>query len=190
MKKVKKVVKKVDSMERLRKALAKNTKAELVDILVELARDDRNLFRQLDARFKLEAPPEEIAVTIRSAIADATAFDERDINHNFNYDYAAYEAVKRNLSRLVESGQLPLAMELSLELMKKGSYQVEASDEGLMTDDIEECLAVVVQALKMSDLPPSDVVAWCDKMLNADCIGCIYLDELRALRCHAESSRP
>ena len=45
-------------------------------------------------------------------------------------------------------------MELSLELMKQGSYQVEMSDEGLMTDDIEECLRVVVQALKKCDLPP------------------------------------
>ena len=45
-------------------------------------------------------------------------------------------------------------MELSLELMKQGSCQVEMSDEGLMTYDIEECLQVVVAALKKCDLPP------------------------------------
>jgi hypothetical protein len=186
---VKKVVRKADSVERLRKALAKGTKGDLVDILVELARDDRNLFRQLGARFKLEVPPEELATAARLAIADATDFDEREINRNFSYDYAAYDEVKRSLSRLVELKQLPLAMELSLELMKQGSYQVEMSDEGMMTADIEECLAVVVKALKTSDLPPADVIAWCDRMLKADRVAFVYRKELQTLRGHALASR-
>ena len=129
----KKVVKTADVAARLRKALAKRTKGDLVEVLVELAREDRKILRQLDARFELEAPPKELAAATRQAIADATDFDERDINRNFSYDYAAYEGVKRNLSRLVDLGQLRLAMELSLELMKQGSHQVEMSDEGLMT---------------------------------------------------------
>jgi uncharacterized Zn finger protein len=186
---VKKVAGKADSVERLRKALAKSAKGDLVDILVELARDDRNLLRQLGARFKLESPPEELAATTRSAIADATDFDQREINRNFSYDYAAYDEVKRNLSRLVELGQLPLAMELSLELMKQGSYQVEMSDEGMMTADIEECLAVVVKALKKSTLPPADVIVWCDRMLKADRGGFIYREELQTLHGHALDSQ-
>jgi hypothetical protein len=186
---VKKVVRKADSVERVRKALLKAAKDDLVDILVELARDDRNLFRQLGERFKLKVPPEELAAAARLAIADATDFDEREINRNFDYDYAAYDEVKRNLSRLVELEQLPLAMELSLELMKQGSYQVEMSDEGLMTTDIEECLAVVVKAVKKSDLPPADVIAWCDKLLKADRVDFIYRKELQALRAHALASR-
>ena len=186
---VKKVVGKADSVERLRKALGKATKGELVDILVELARDDRDLFRQLGARFKLEVPAEELAAATRLAIADATDFDEREINRNFSYDYAAYDEVQRNLSRLVAVGQLPLAMELSLELMKQGSYQVEMSDEGMMTADIEECLAVVVKALKKSALPPADVIAWCDRMLKADRVGFIYREELQTLHGHAVASR-
>ena len=36
-----------------------------------------------------------------------------------------------------------------------------------MTADIEECLAVVVKALKKSDLPPADMIEWCDGMLKA-----------------------
>jgi hypothetical protein len=187
---VKKIVGKADSVERLRKALAKGTKTELVDILVELARHDRNLFRQLGERFKLESPPEELAAATRLAIADATDFDEREINRNFSYDYAAYDEVKRNLSRLVELGQLPLAMELSLELMKQGCYQVEMSDEGMMTADIEECLTVVVKALGKSGLPPADVIAWCDRMLKTDRVGFIYREELQTLRSHIKASRP
>jgi hypothetical protein len=178
-----------DSAARLRKALAKRTKADLIDALVELAREDRGILRRLAARFELEAPAKELVVATRQAIKDATDFDERDINRNFRYDYEAYSEVKRNLSRLIDLGQLRLAMELSLELMAEGSYQVEMSDEGLMTDDIEECLTVVIQAQKKCDLPASELTEWCVKMLASDRVGFICDQELQALRHASEASR-
>jgi hypothetical protein len=97
----KKVAKTTDVGARLGKALAKCRKADLVDILVELAKEDRNVLRRLDSRLELEAPPPELVAATRQAITDATDFDERDINRNFSYDYEAYEEVKRNLTRLV-----------------------------------------------------------------------------------------
>ena len=45
---------------RLRKALLKQTKAVLVEILVELAKEDRNLLRRLAERIDLEAPPKNL----------------------------------------------------------------------------------------------------------------------------------
>jgi hypothetical protein len=180
----KKAVKTTKMAPRLRKALEKRTKDELLDVLVELAEEDRDIFRRLAARMELEAPPQELAAATRQAIADATDFDERDINRNFSYDYEAYGEVKRNLSRLIDLGELHLAMELSLELMKQGSYQVEMSDEGLMTQDIEECLRAVLQALKECDLPPDEVVAWCVGMIKSDRVGCICDRVLETLRNH------
>jgi len=185
----KKTVKPADVAGRLRKALAKRTKRELIDTLVALANEDRKILRQLDARFALESPPEELAAATRQAIADATCFDKRDINRNFPYDYAAYEAVQRNLRRLVDLGQLRLTMELSLALMKPASYQVAMSDEGLMTPDIEECLKVVIGALKQCDLPSAEIVAWCEEMAATDSVGCICDEELRALRNHVAAAR-
>src|SRR5271170_7784547 len=136
------------STTELRKALARRTKVELVDVLLELAQADRGVLRHLTARFDVAAAPDELVAATRQAIADATDFDERDINHNFDYDSEAYREVKRNLGRLIDSGHLRLAMQLSLELMKQGSYQVEMSDEGLMTEDIEDCLSVVFKAMQ------------------------------------------
>jgi hypothetical protein len=179
-----------DAGKRLRKALAKRPKGELIDVLVELARADRGILRQLDARFELEAPPPELVAATRQAIADGTDFDERDANRNFDYDYGAYEAVKRNLTRLVKLGQLRLAMDLSLELMDQGSRQVETSDEGLMTHDIEECLNAVLKALKQSDLPTDEKLVWCKEMRHRDRVGFIHEDELQALQRHFEASRP
>ena len=154
----KKIVYKANVAERLRKGLSNRTKRELIDTLVELAGDDRGVLRRLDARFELEASLQELVGATRQAIADATDFDEREINYNFDYDYEAYSEVKRNLRRLIDQGCLRQAMELSLELMKEGSCQVEMSDEGLMTSDIEECFSVVVKALEKCDLPPGEVV--------------------------------
>ena len=166
----------------LRKALTQRKKTELVDVLLELAQADRGVLRQLTARFDVIAAPDELVAVTHQAIADATGFDERDINSNFDYDYEAYREVKRNLGRLLASGESRLAMQLALELMKRGSHQVEMSDEGMMTEDIEECLSVVIKALTKCDLPAAEVITWCTAMLENDRVGFIAREPLQALR--------
>jgi hypothetical protein len=172
----------------LRQALTQRKKAELVDALIELAQADRGMLRQLGARFDVAASPEELVALTRQAIRDATAFDERDINRNFAYDYEAYAEVKRNLGRLVASGQLRLAMQLALELMKHGSYQVEMSDEGLMTDDIEDCLKVLIESLTKGVVPAQEVIAWCTAMRASDHVNFIAEKPLEALRQRVEAA--
>jgi uncharacterized Zn finger protein len=172
----------------LRQALTRRKKAELVDVLLELAQADRGVLRQLTARFDVVAPPDELVAATRQAIADATAFDQRDINRNFDYDYEAYREVKRNLGRLIASGQSRLAMQLALELMKRGSHQVEMSDEGMMTGDIEDCLSVVIEALTKCDLPADEVITWCSTMLDNDRVGCIAQEPLQSLRNHSRTT--
>lgn len=172
----------------LRQALARRTKAELLDVLIDLAESDRDVLRQLTARFEVATSPEELVAATRQAIADATDFDERQINHNFDYDSEAYSEVKRNLGRMISSGQLRQAMPLALELMKRGSSQVEMSDEGLMTEDIEECLQVILEPLKKCDLPAAEVIAWCSAMLDTDRVGFIAREPLESLRDHFRRS--
>ena len=78
-------------------------------------------------------------------------------------------------------------MQLALELMKQGSYQVEMSDEGMMTEDIEDCLSVVIKALKKCDLPADEVLAWCSAMLENDRVGFIAREPLQSLRNHLQA---
>ncbi len=155
---------------------------------MELAEADRDVLRQLTARFEVATAPEELVAATRRAIADATDFDERQINRNFDYDDDAYGEVKRNLGRMIGSGQLRQAMPLALELMKRGSSQVEMSDEGLMTEEIEACLNVVLEALRTCDLPAAEVIAWCSAMLDADRVGFIAREPLESLRDHFRRS--
>lgn len=75
-------------------------------------------------------------------------------------------------------------MPLALELMKRGSYQVEMSDEGLMTEGIEICLHVLLATLRTCDLPASEVIAWCSSMLSNDRVGFICRELLESLRTH------
>ncbi len=133
-----------ETLSDLRQALLRRKKSELVEIVMELVQADRKLQRQLRVEFQVVPAPDELIAATQQAIADATAFDRREIGRNFSYDYAAYEEVRRNLGLLVGSGQLRPAMSLALELMERGSHQVEMSDEGLMTEDIESGLAVVI----------------------------------------------
>ena len=66
--------------------------------------------------------------------------------------------------------------------MKQGSYQVEMSDEGLMAQDIEDCLSVVLKALEKCDLHANEVIAWCSAMLDNDRVGFIAREPLASLR--------
>jgi hypothetical protein len=172
----------------LQQALTRQKKADLVAALLELAEADRGVLRQLTARFAVAVPPDALVPTTRQAIADATYFDKRDINRNFAYDYQAYAEVKRNLGRLIAAGQLRLAMQLALELMQQGSYQVEMSDEGLMAEDIGDCLSVVLKALEKCALPAKEIVAWCSAMLDNDRVGFIAEKPLQSLRTRLQTA--
>ena len=75
-------------------------------MIAEIAGTDRGILRQLESRLGVEPPPDELMDATRVAIVDATDFDEREINYNFDYDYQAYSTVRRNLARLIELGHI------------------------------------------------------------------------------------
>ncbi len=166
----------------LRQGLTRQKKADLIEVLLDLAQSNRGIFRQLTAHFDTATAPNELEAATRQAITDATKFDRRDIDRNFDYDSDAYDEVKRNLARMIAGGEVRLAMKLSLELMKQGSYQVEMSDEGIMSDDIEDCLSVVINALTTSAVPAKEAITWCSAMIESDRNGFIANKPLESLR--------
>ena len=56
---------------------------------------------------------------------------------------------------------------------------VEMSDVGLMAEDIEGCMNVVLEALRKCDLPAAEVIAWCSAMLENDRVGFIAREPLQ-----------
>ncbi len=166
----------------IEKALKKRTKADLIKLVIEWATNNADFSRALETELKIQQPADVVIADIDAAIYRATDFDDRDLNHNFDYDYDAYEDVKRGLEKLIKLGQIEEAQTLALLLMKYGSYQVECSDEGMMTDDIEACLKPVIRAVKA--LGGDSARQWASTMLLKDSVGFICEKELKRLAGH------
>ena len=181
-------VKKSDRFPMIEGELQKRTKADLIAMILVIATEHAEVAKDLEDRLNIEKPVDLLVADVTSAIDCATDFDKRMMNHNFDVDWQAYAEVHKGLLQLVSRGHLADAKSLALMLMKDGSYQVECSDEGMMTPEIEDCLRVVIRALKKSDLPPSRITAWCAQMLKADRVGFICQAELRTLQAAALSS--
>jgi predicted component of type VI protein secretion system len=125
-------------------------------------------------------------VSTAFSLLPSITLDRSDLmGYNFDYDYEAYQTVRENLEKLIKASLLKSTMDLALELMKSGSEQVEMSDEGLMTDEIEDCLRVVIKALKSADLPAETQRAWAKNMQRADRVDFICDEELQALAGHS-----
>jgi hypothetical protein len=150
----------------IRSALSKCKKADLIDYLVEFSNQHLEVRRELETRLSVEKPVSLVVNDIESAIVLATDFDERRMNDNFDYDHESYQAVEKGLKKLIEHGELEEAKRLSIELMKRGSYQVACSDEGLMSYEIEDCLKPVIQAVKRAG--GEQAKQWSAEMIRAD----------------------
>jgi hypothetical protein len=75
--------------------------------------------------------------------------------------------------------------------MKRESYQVEMSDEGLITEDVEDGLSMVIAVITTCDLPAEEIDssspqrirgenAIAPSLINAPgayCVGCVILQQ-------------
>lgn len=160
------------------KALQKRRKGELVAILSKLGTDNIHARWAIESELDLKKPVDLILHDLREAIELATHVDERRHNFNFPVDWEAYQEVKRLFEMLATVEAFDEAMEMSVHFMEKASYQVECSDEGLMTEEIEECLQPVLLAAENCD--PSVRAAWAFRMRVADRVGFICEEKLSA----------
>lgn len=150
-------------------------------MILAIAKEHAVVARELEDRLTIEKPVDLLVADVPSAVDRATDFDERVMNHSFVVDWQAYADVQKGLSQLVElAGPLADAKSLTLKLMKEGSYQVECSDEGLMTDAISQCLKPVIRAVKAAG--GDEAVKWAGDVRTADRVGFIGDKELAELR--------
>jgi hypothetical protein len=163
--------------ELLRAALKKMKKADVVELTVRVAQEEKGSQWLLEREIGLDKPVHVLVSDVEVAIDIATKVDHRRLNYNFNYDWRAYEAVDRGLSQLIQKGSIEEAKSLALKLIDKGSYQIECSDEGLMQEEIENCLRPVISAAAGS----SGCREWAVEMLQQDRMRFLCKQELTAL---------
>ena len=168
--------------ELLRASLKRMKKLDLVELTLRVAQEGKAYEWMLEQVVGLDKPVDLLVHDVEVAIDLATRVDERRLNYNFAYDSRAYDAVCRGLSQLIHKGGLEEAKALALKLMEKGSFQIECSDEGLMQEEIEDCLRPVIAAVAKS----SGGHEWAREMLQHDRIGCLCRRDLTELAGLAE----
>lgn len=168
---------KTDRFALIEKSLRKQTKADLVQLILTIAKDHAAAARALESQLDIDKPVDLLVIDVSSAIDRATDFDDSTWPaSDLDVDWHAYEDVQKGLRQLIKLGHLEDAKSLALKLMKEGSYQVEGSDEGLMTDEIEGCLRPIIRAVEAAG--GDQAVKWAAKMQRADRVGFICDNEL------------
>jgi hypothetical protein len=162
--------------ELLRASLKKTKKADLVEMTLRLAHESKASEWMLEEEVGLDKPVALLVHDLAVAIDIATKVDETRLNYNFDYDHRAYEAVRRGLLQLIQKNAIDEAKNVALKLMDQGSYQVECSDEGLMHEEIENCLRPVIAAARSSGGRE-----WALQMLRRDRMGFLCQQELSEL---------
>src|SRR5436190_19029760 len=122
----------------LSRELKQLDKLELISCLTILAEKVPEVWDALEGLLNLE--PQTLADLVsrtEMAISSATDCEDWEFNRNYDYDSAAYVRIQKKFRQLIKLGQLEAAMKLAERLAAEGSYQVEVSDEGLMSTEIE-----------------------------------------------------
>jgi len=166
-----------DRLELLRSTLKRIKKADLVELTLRISQEEKASQWKLENEIALDKPVGLLVHDIEVAIDIATKVDELRLNYNFDYDWRAYEAVRRGLSQLIQKKAIEEAKSLALKLMDKGSCQIECSDEGLMQEEIESCLQPVIAAVAESSASRE----WAREMLQHDRMGFVCRQELTEL---------
>ena len=163
--------------ELLRTALKRIKKVDLVELALRIAQEEKACEWMLEKELDLDKPIDLLVHDMEAAIDIATKVDERRLNYNFDYDWRAYDAINCGLSQLIGKHAVEEAKKLALKLVDKGSYQMECSDEGMMQEEIESCLRVVISAV--AGLPGGS--EWAVEMLRSDRGGFLCEQELHKL---------
>ena len=151
----------------LRSYLQEHTKAELVELLLELAETHDVVRQSLENRRSLTTGEiRKVLKRIRSEIAalEEPAWD----SHHYGYQVRNTDRLKAMLQALVASGQVDAAVRLGPELLAAGTQALDYEHEGESTEAIGDCLDVIFQALDRSSLSPADRIEWVLDMALGD----------------------
>jgi hypothetical protein len=166
-----------DRLELIRSTLKRIKKTDLVELTLRISQEEKASQWKLENEIALDKPIDLLVHDVEVAINIATKVDELRLNYNFDYDWRAYEAVRRGLLQLLQKNAIEEAKSLALKLMDKGSYQIECSDEGLMQQEIESCLRPVIAAVAES----SGSREWALEMIQNDRMRCVCEQDLTEL---------
>jgi len=142
--------------------LKKHTKAQLVELIKELARQYPLILAHLQDQSHLSSGDiSEMVSSIRSEIQELSS-EPGWQNYWRNEGYIPdYSRVKHRLEGLLDQGHADEVIVLGEELLEAGIRQVEMSDdEGETEEEIASCMDVVFRALAQSSISPAEQMLW------------------------------
>lgn len=138
------------------------TKAQLIDLIHDLAGQYPEMARELSDRKQLIFGNTEALVTrLYKEIRDLG--NEPGWQNYWNREgYTPdYSGIRKKLETLLKAGHTDEVLTLGRELVTTGTRQVEEShDEGETAMEIASCMPVVVEALDRSPLEAADKLTW------------------------------
>jgi len=137
-------------------------KAQLIELIFELAEQHPELTRDLSDRTQLisgntEALVERLSKEIRH-ISGEPGWQNYWQDEGFTPDYSG---IRKKLETLLKAGHSDEVLSLGRELVETGTLQVSQSqDEGETAMEIATCIPLIVKALDRSSLDPADRLSW------------------------------
>ncbi len=138
------------------------TKAQLIDLIHELAGQYPEMARDLSDRKQLISGNTKTLVTrLRKEIRDIG--DEPGWRNHWNGEgYTPdYSGIRKKLETLLKAGHTDEVLTLGWELVTTGTRQVEEShDEGETAMEVANCMPMIAEALNHSSLDAADRLTW------------------------------
>ena len=138
------------------------TKAQIIDLIHDLAEKYPEMARDLSDRKQLNSGNTKILVTrLREEIRDiGNKPGWRDYWNSDGYT-PDYSGIRNKLETLLKAGHANEVLTLGRELVTTGTRQVEEShDEGETATEVADCMPVIVKALDLSSLDAADKLNW------------------------------
>jgi len=133
------------------------SKQELIKIILSSIEGTHDITQYLDRKQKMDhASPDSLITTIIAEIEDVTS---QEIEYSERYkagdgNCPDYSGIIESFSVLLEAKKYADIITLGLILLQKAHEQVEMDDDcGSISSQITECMAIVAEALELSDLP-------------------------------------
>jgi uncharacterized Zn finger protein len=142
--------------------LKKHTKAQLVELIKELAGQYPRIMAHLQDQNNLSTGDiSDMVGSIRNEIQELS-LEPGWQNHWRNEGYTPdYSRVKHRIEGLLDQGYADDVVALGEELLEAGIRQVEMSDdEGETEEEIASCMEVVFRALPESSFSPAEQMLW------------------------------
>ncbi|MEA3470329.1 MAG: hypothetical protein U9R24_01270, partial [Thermodesulfobacteriota bacterium] len=138
------------------------TKAQLIDLIHELAGQYPEMARDLSDRKQLiSGDTKTLVARLRKEIRDI-GYEPGWQNHWNDEGYTPdYSGIRKKLKTLLKAEHADEVLTMGRELVTTGTRQVEEShDEGETAMEIADCMPVIVEALDRSSLDAADRLVW------------------------------